>query len=128
MTLYAGKNLRSVLEADGNTEALRLMEEKLDAVRWAVYRVRRIVWAKGRADRKTEKLAEGSRTEMANQVVKQGGVPDGGTTRLYLLRRGDQYPTREEMLVAAPGSVAEKSRPGFEENWTRLSGPTLWSE
>lgn len=36
------------------------------------------------------------------------------------------YPTVEEMIVAAPAVVAEKSRASFEENWQRLTGPTLW--
>lgn len=54
MSLYASISLRSVLEAEGNAESLRLFQEKLDALPWAGYRARRIIWTKGRADRKTE--------------------------------------------------------------------------
>jgi hypothetical protein len=40
--------------------------------------------------------------------------------------RAKTYPTVEEMFVAAPAVVAEKSRPSFEDNWRNLTGPTLF--
>ena len=126
MTLYGSKSLRSVIETDGNHEAVQLLEERLDAVPWAVYRVRRIVWAKGRADRRTERLSEGDRQEAGAEVIRLGGNADGGVFRLRVRERAATYPTVEEMIVAAPAVVAEKSRPSFEENWRRLTGPTLW--
>lgn len=118
--LYGKKSLRSVLEKDGNREALRLLEERLNAVAWAVYRVRRIVWARGRADRRTEKLFEGDRPGVEAEARKRGLVPDGNHLRLQARERGEGYPTLEEMLVAAPGVVEEKCRPSFESNWSRL--------
>lgn len=128
MTLYASRSLRAVLEQDGNRESLRLLEERLDATPWAVYRVRRIVWAKGRADRRTERLCDGDRTAVAAEMVRRGGTDDGGILRLRLRERSGVYPAAEEMLVAAPAVVADKSRPGFEENWRRLTGPALWDD
>jgi hypothetical protein len=128
MALYARKSLRLILEKDGNTEALRLLEERLTAVPWAVYRVRRIVWAKGRADRKTERAGDGTREAVVARLTKAGGCLDGGTARLYVRQRGNEYPMLEDMLVAAPAVVEEKSRPRFEENWQRLAERTLWDQ
>ena len=126
MTLYGSKSLRSVIGTDGNHEAVRLLEERLDAVPWSVYRVRRIVWAKGRADRRTERLSESDRREAEAEVIRLGGNADGGVFRLRVRERGATYPTVEEMIVAAPAVVAEKSRASFEENWRRFTGPQLW--
>lgn len=127
--LYGRKSLRASLESDGNTEALRLLAERLNAVSWGVYRVRRIVWARGRADRKTERLQEGTREEVTTELRKQGGRVEGDHIRVHLLCRGDDYPTREEMLVAAPAVVDDKCRPKFEINWEKLSkAEALWSD
>jgi hypothetical protein len=127
MTLYASKSLRSVLEKDGNTEALRLFRRRLEECEWAAYRVRRIVWAKGRVDRKTERQNQGSRDQVVSGLIRQGAELDGEIPLLYARRRGETYPTLEEMLVAAPAVVADKCRGRFEEHWQKLSGANLWS-
>lgn len=127
MTLYSRRSLRSVLEKDGNVVALRLFQEHLNETPWAVYRVRRIVWAKGRADRKTERLQEGSRDKVVSVLLKQGAKAEGDHLRLHVRKRGETYPTIEEMLVACPAVVDDKCRPKFQENWQRMSGGgTLW--
>lgn len=126
MTLYAGRSMRSVLERDGNREALRLFEERLDAERWAVYRVRRIVWAKGRADRKTERITEGTRAEVTTDLLRRGAADENGVIRGRVRERGQTFPTVEETVAAAPAVVADKSRSSFEENWERLTGGGLW--
>jgi hypothetical protein len=89
-----------VLQADGNADAFRLFEERLGAVAWAVYRVRRIVWSRGRADRKTEKVAEGPRENVAADILE-------------VRKRTGHYPSLEVMLVAAPavGSARSADRP-----------------
>jgi hypothetical protein len=48
--------VRSVLEADGNAQALRLFAGRLERGEWAVYRVRRLYRAPGLADRCVELL------------------------------------------------------------------------
>jgi hypothetical protein len=126
MTLYGSRSLRSVLERDCNRDALRLLEERLAGCAWAVYRVRRIVWAKGRADRKTERLREGGRAEVTAELLRRGAVDECGVIRGRVRERGQTYPNVEEMVVAAPAVVADKSRPSFEENWRRLTAPGLW--
>jgi hypothetical protein len=126
MTLYASKSLRSVLERDGNRDALRLLEERLDSTPWAIYRVRRIVWAKGRADRRTEKIIDGTRAEVTAELTSRGAGAEHGIVRGRVRERGQTYPTVEEMVVAAPAVVADKSRPGFEDNWRRLTAAGLW--
>jgi hypothetical protein len=40
--------------------------------------------------------------------------------------RGNTFPTVEETVVACPAVVSEKSRGSFEENWARLTGPSLF--
>lgn len=118
MKLYASRSLLSVLEREGNTTALGLFRQKLDASPWAVYRVRRIVWAKGTADRSVTRLFAGTRRE-ASECLETMGGPTGG--RIELLARGSTYPTREEMLVVAPAVVGDKERPRFAETWRRFS-------
>jgi hypothetical protein len=51
--------------------AVAAFERTLNEGPWAVYRVRRIVWAKGKSDRKTEKLAEGDRYPPARNTLKR---------------------------------------------------------
>ena len=126
MSLYSSKSLRFVLERDRNRDALQLLDARLNALEWAVYRVRRIVWAKGRADRRTERLQAGTRGEVTAEVMRLGGRMAGHTARLIVRERGLRYPTVEEMVVATPNVVAEKSRASFLENWERLTGPGLW--
>ena len=128
MALYGGKSLNSVLTKDGNAEALRLLQERLNEVPWAIYRVRRIIWAKGRGDRRTECLSEGPRDRIRSELLKQGARLDGDHVRLWVRKRGEGYPALEEMLVAAPAVVEEKSRPRFQENWIRLSNGGLFQE
>jgi hypothetical protein len=122
MTLYSRKSLRSVLEKDQNGEALRIFQAKLNEVPWSIYRVRRILWAKGKGDRKTERLSEGTRNKIVTELLKQGAQVEDDQVRLVIRRRGEEYPTIEESLVAAPAVVEEKSRPKFDEHWERLTG------
>jgi hypothetical protein len=128
MTLYSRKSLRSVLEKDQNGEALRIFQERLSETPWAVYRVRRIVWGKGRADRYTERLSEGTHDQVVAELLRQGGQVEGNHVRLWIRRRTDEYPTLEEQLVAAPAVVEEKGRGNFAENWDRLSNGGLFQE
>jgi hypothetical protein len=127
MTLYPGRSLRSVLETTDNTEALRLLEARLDATPWAVYRVRRILWSKRVVHRKTECISQGSRKQIAEELIQRGALASGPFLRLTVRPRSAVYPCLEEQLVAVPAVVDEKCRPGFEENWQRLAGATLFT-
>jgi hypothetical protein len=79
MVLYSSRSVREVLQRDSNAAALRILEERLNAVRWAVYRVRRIVWGRGRADRRTERLSEGNRKEITRELTRMGGGIDAAS-------------------------------------------------
>ena len=47
-------------------------------------------------------------------------VDEDGISRIWVRRRGDAYPCVEELLVAAPATVAAKERAGFATAWARL--------
>lgn len=121
MTLYRDRSLLSCLIADGNDAALGTFTSLLEGQRWALYRVRRVYHARGRADRSVTKEAEGTQQEMAGALLGRVGRFarwEGGHFRCWLARREPgAYPTAEEMLVVAPALVADKARPAFERNW-----------
>lgn len=137
-TLYPAKSLVQITLAGGNQDAMDRFERRLEESDWAIYRVRRIYQAardksgklhpekKGTALRAVEKLTDaGSRAEAnlrlrrlatsADELIEQRGI-----SYVYRLRCGQQYPTREEFLVAAPALVAAKVRYSmqwFDEQW-----------
>jgi hypothetical protein len=131
MTLFASGSLAVALLADGHdhTEAFRLLEARLNAVPWAVYRVRRVYHARGRADRDVRQLATGSRSACAVHLAalaQQRGltlVDEAGSQRFWTLRRQGVYPSAEEMFVAAPAEAQDKARQSFGATWGRVRLP-----
>jgi hypothetical protein len=133
MALFAEKSLRSVLEKDGNEEALRLFAGMLAGQgAWAVYRVRRLYRSAGLADRNVEVLAEGTQAETAAELrllAAQAGVEaqeEAGSLRAWLRRKeAGVVKTSEEMLVALPLVPESKAARGWsEEKWeARVSLP-----
>jgi hypothetical protein len=131
MTLYAHGSLRDALAADranDHSPAFALLNDRLNAAAWAVYRVRRIYHAKGRADRKVEKLARGTRRKATAALARlaaehgQGVQHTAGSPRFWTkLRLPDRYPTVEEMFVAAPADAADKCRGRFDGSWDRVT-------
>jgi hypothetical protein len=131
MTLYAHGSLRETLERDDDHDhnrALALLEEWLNGAAWAVYRVRRIYHAKGRADRKVEKLVRGTRRKataaLARLAAEHGQEVQhaAGSPRFWAKRRlSGRYPTVEEMYVAAPADAADKCRGRFDGLWDRIT-------
>lgn len=139
-TLYRNQSLIEITRASGNSPAVESYEQKLDATRWTVYRIRRIYHAakakdgsflynkKGMAIRAVERLAgEIEKTEAlahlhgliepTDELVVQREIQ-----YVYRQRCATRYPTREEFLVAAPAVVESKARYGldwFEEQWNR---------
>lgn len=128
--LYSSKPLRRALEQDGQAALVARSDFDLRAKPWRVYQVRRVYHSKGRADRWVAAVATGSagamegwireRATEAKVQVEEGG----GYVRLYLRRRGDNYPATEEMLVAAPEGVDDKSRKGFDASWKSATSGT----
>jgi hypothetical protein len=137
-TLYRNRSLIEIADASGNRLAVDGYRQRLDRVRWAVYRVRRLYHAgkdasgqpcpekKGNAIRAVERLLESD--DRAEALVRLRGltgpndevVEQRGITYVYRRRCGATFPTREEFLVAAPAVVESKARYGlewFEQEW-----------
>jgi hypothetical protein len=149
MALYESRTLHSVLEADGNAEALRRFAERLERAEWAVYRVRRLYRAPGLADRCVEVLHAGTRAgadEALNRLALAAGVAvveEAGSRRAWLRRKpaagkrvrrkaGTEAPKAagqlpaEEFLVACPHVPEAKAGRGFnEEKWSARVGLPL---
>lgn len=133
MTLYATRSLISLLASSPVHESsMQAFAGKLSELEWAVYRVRRIYTAKGRADRSIEIVARGPRFDMTGEVFVQAArwTTDAetveGHTRLYLRRRQPtEYPSAEEFYVAAPALAKPKAKPTFEREWRRVNLPLL---
>jgi hypothetical protein len=127
MTLYSGgQTVRESLAADGNSEALARADAHLDEAEWALYRVQRIYFGRAHAFRRVKALQRGARHDM-QQLLKRRALErrvtcetSVGSTRAHILRPGEDYPTRQDFLVAAPGVVEDKSRPTFEKRWREI--------
>lgn len=133
MPLFASGPLSGkVAPSPAHDRARHLLEAKLAETAWAMFRVRRVYHAKGRADRSVEHVKTGTRSQMQlalRSYAESMGLPltdEGGLQRCYASRRQpDVYPTVEEMFVAAPADAAPKARPSFEKTWARVTLPTL---
>jgi hypothetical protein len=119
MLLYKTKSLVDIVAKDGNTDALELHQAELDQAEWAVYRVRRIWWAKGRASRSVKVLETGTRSEMTEAVAELGAVKDDdGFDRVIVSAKPETHEGREEFFVAAVKQAVDKDgRKNFEELW-----------
>jgi hypothetical protein len=128
-TLYKGRSLYEVLERDGQAGALGLFGRRLGETPHALYRVRRIYKKPGQADRAVEKLAAGSRAEMARllEQVSRGMTLriEHGISYAWVRERGSEYPALEELYVVGPAFAETKTRHGFDRfdrKWDALSG------
>ena len=128
-TLYRDRSLRSVVEADENTEALSAFHELLDSREQALYRVRRIYSKKGKADRAVERVLTGTRAEIEREflALSAGLVIRTAHGIKYAYeheRAADQYPAFESFYVQAPAAVPSKTRYGFDwfdAKWNALN-------
>jgi hypothetical protein len=143
-TLYRDKSLIQITMTSGNQPALNNFAQKLDASPWALYRVRRVYKAKrgddgslqedkkGQAIRAVEKLQSFSGPAAARtgltRLAEKLGLPEesrGLISYVYVQRRAEIYPAREDFYVAAPSVVETKARyglPWFEEQWSAAQG------
>ncbi len=138
--LYKGQPLYQIVINSGNIAAEEQFETRLNAVPWAVYRVRRIYKAKpiyvgdgkhrrligynpnkkGNADRCVEQLeirpsAAEAIALLRELAAKNSAEPPYQMHKLWyahMRRCGSIYPTSEEFLVAAPANVKTKARFG----------------
>ncbi len=128
-SLYRDQKLYDLLHQVEAREVLRLFQQLLKQQTYALYRVRRIYTAKGKAYRAVEVLRTDSRLALRGAwgfYAKGGQVEDGvGELRYAWQRRRleEVYPTGEELFVIAPYLAQEKARygmPWFEEKWRQL--------
>lgn len=129
--LYKDRSLIQTALESRNASAIaeyrRLLAEHL----WALYRVRRIYTAKGRADRAVERLAvfpdeAAARQALGRMEAERPSDHDHNGEFSYLWRQRREenvYPSREEFFTIAPATVATKARYGlawFEQRWASL--------
>jgi hypothetical protein len=129
--LYKSKSLLDITRASENVQALELYERRLHSATWALYRVRRIYGAKGKADRALEQLAQfGDRDAALGALRRLAGQLGcdfeevGNRAYAWRERRSEtEYPTREELFSIAPATVQSKTHYGlawFESRWTGM--------
>jgi hypothetical protein len=106
------------------SEALYLADRQAQRTIWAIYRVRRLLWAPAQAWRSVQTVRRGDASSMQaflQELAEKLGIPlevQEGHSRLWLAQRvPDTYPTSEEFFVAAPAQVVDKQRPAFEIRW-----------
>ncbi|UTM40047.1 hypothetical protein MX572_25715 (plasmid) [Rhodococcus pyridinivorans] len=127
--LIAGKRLIDLLASSGqHHHVLTAFTDELDRTEHALYRVRRILRPSksdptkmANAARAVERIATGSRGTMLTRLTRDYGSDvevDGLITRAYLRRRGDQFPTLEELYTVAPAVVADKQHRNFDHWWS----------
>lgn len=138
-TLYSGKTLHSVMVKDGNRAALDDFERRKAECEYALYRVKRIYYRKGSADRSVEKLAAGGRAQLEARVAGLVEADEGivvremrGITYAYRQERVEnEYPAFEDFYVIAPATVEDKARGGlvrFDAKWVALNPDAGQSE
>jgi hypothetical protein len=131
-TLYRDRTLRSIITDNHHTEALQHFRRHLEVAEYALYRVRRIYRAPGRADRAVEKLMAGNQTEMIAGFRQMSSrlkvrVEHDISYGYAREREMGRYPTVEEFFVVAPATVESKTRYGFawfETRWKEALGET----
>ena len=127
--LYKSKSLLDITRGSENVQALELYEPRLRSATWALYRVRRIYSAKGKADRALEQLAQFGDRDAAVGALQRlaarlGSELEQVGNRAYAWRERrseTEYPTREELFSIAPATVQTKAHFGldrFENRWT----------
>lgn len=112
-----------------NPAATEAYHRRLAASTWAVYEVRRIMFAKGVAWRSVRTLVTADHPGVAVELARLAaahrvGVTSsrGGLERVSLEERSDTvYPSRERFFVAAPVGVADKERLSFARRWDELA-------
>lgn len=130
--LIGGRRLRDLLSAEeGQGQTLRLLEQRLDEMSWAIYEVRRVLRPRNddptrlaNASRSLRALTHNSRPAMVEELhslAEECRLPveaDDGIPRIWLRRRAACFPTVEWFWVAAPDEPADKDGPGFSASWS----------
>ena len=136
-TIYKNDSLIQLATDAGNAAALESFERQLTNQDWALYRVRRIYHPnkqnpakKGVTDRAVERLSLApahAAPSLLDQIARQFQAlieEHRGIPYVYLERRRDTLPAREEFYSIAPAVVTTKARngiPNFDAKWAQQS-------
>ena len=125
MRLFGSTSARSLATDLGLDEALAYADRRLASARWALIDVRRVYTGTTAAMRSVRTLARGSRAQMQAALAACGPVTvdEYGIHRVWLRPVRDAIPRTEHLLVAAPGTVADKQRQAFEPLWDAVTMP-----
>lgn len=129
--LYKKHSLIEIACAEGNEAAITQYHHRIHSGPWALYRVRRIYSARGRADRAVEKIGAFADRKSAEQELHALAQEFCFTVErlrgihyVWRERRSEtMFPTREDFMTVAPAAVDDKARYGlawFERKWTSL--------
>ncbi|HTJ68210.1 MAG TPA: hypothetical protein VL551_11825 [Actinospica sp.] len=135
MRLYGKTSAHQLVREHGLTGALERYRARLEASRFAVYEVRRVLHAgkdgphvKGPVWRSVKTVAAGSRAAMTGELAQRAAAAGGrvafdqdGIARALVLARGTTYPTTERLFALAPVGTADKQLTTFDKHWTRVS-------
>lgn len=111
--LFNKKTALDFARANGLDVVVDRFEAELDAIEWAVYRVRRVWTGNSRADRAVEIEATGTREEMVERLASLAAVEgavtieDEGIVRAVHSTKGSSFPCSEHQIVAAPRTMRE---------------------
>lgn len=140
-----GRSLIGRLERANATEVLSFAANRMRAMPWAVYRVRRRFTGPANAPRSVQRLMVGPRQEIRRNlatIADYAGLPltrgeeipgapkrirdTDRFPRIWINRRAEStYPSLEEFLVAAPAQMGDKERSTFEAKWTEIRSASL---
>jgi hypothetical protein len=131
-TLYRNRTLLSIIAANQHTETLRRFRARLEESEYALFRVRRIYTAPGKADRAVERLETGSRLQMIERFEQISSSLDVRVERdirygYVRERKPKRYLAHEEFFVVGLSVVESKTRYGFdwfEAKWKETLGET----
>jgi len=142
--LYKKEPMIAVVKRRQVRPVLEAFEGLLEYKEWAIYKVRRIYTAKGKAMRYVERQTTGHRNAMLSQLrdlpsTLRRTYPEVATDTahnidyvMFARRKPDTYPAVEGFYVAAPNYMADKLRGKpevFEERWRRaIAGLPLKDE
>ena len=128
-SLYRDQKLYDLLHEVEAREVLKQFRQLLKQQPYALYRVRRIYTAKGKAYRAVEVLRIDEHKALRGawgSYAKNAEVEDGTGELCYAWQRRrveGAYPSGEELFVVTPHLAQDKTRyglPWFEEKWNQL--------
>lgn len=135
MRLYGKTSAHQLAREHELTDALALYRARLEASRFAVYEVRRVLHAgkdgphvKGPVWRSVKRMSTGTRSamtvELAERAAEAGARVEfdtDGIARAPVLARQQSYPTTERLFALAPVGAADKELKAFDKHWARVS-------